>query len=181
MKCFQLSGLAAMLTLGIFSSAAPIEKAPLAARPFPTGDVRLLDGPFRQNMERNAAYLLSLDPDRLLHNTRKYCGLEPKGAIYGGWESRGIAGHSLGHYLTAISQQYAATGDKRFRERLDYIISEMAECQKRYGDGYIGAIACVVLNWSLANSSIVFGAVLAIFSRFATSFSFNSSRALVIV
>jgi len=97
-------------------------------------------------MERNAAYLLSLDPDRLLHNTLLYAGLKPKGELYGGWEAKGIAGHTLGHYLTAISQQYAATGDKRFRDRIDYIVSQMAECQKLYGDGYIGALPPLELN-----------------------------------
>lgn len=117
--------------------AAPVQKA---VETFPLGDVRLLDSRFKENMERNAKYLLSLDADRLLHNTRLYAGLKPKGEIYGGWESKGIAGHTLGHYLTAISQQYAATGDKRFRDRIDYIVSEMAECQKAYGDGYIGAL-----------------------------------------
>ena len=84
--------------------------------------------------------LLELDADRLLHNTRKYAGLEPKAPLYGGWEARGIAGHTLGHYLTALSQQYAATGDARFKERLDYIVEEMAEAQKAYGDGYVGAL-----------------------------------------
>lgn len=119
--------------------AAPIEKAAVVARPFPLQEVQLLDSPFKANMERNAAYLLSLEPDRLLHNTRKQCGLEPKAPVYGGWESLGFAGHTLGHYLTALSQQYAATGDPRFRERIDYIVGEMAECQARYGDGYVGA------------------------------------------
>ncbi len=119
------------------SAATPPEPV---ARPFPLGDVQLLDSPFKDAMERNATYLLSIEPDRLLHNTRKYAGLEPKGDLYGGWEARGIAGHTLGHYLTAISQQYAATGDKRFKDRIDYIIGEMAECQKLYGDGYIGAL-----------------------------------------
>ena len=63
-----------------------------------------------------------------------------RGDLYGGWESAGIAGHTLGHYLSAISQQYAATGDIRFKTRIDYIVAEMAECQKAYGDGYIGAL-----------------------------------------
>ena len=97
-------------------------------------------------MERNANYLLSIEPDRLLHNTRKYAGLAPKGELYGGWESAGIAGHILGHYLTAISQQYAATGDARFRARIDYIVSEMAQCQRAYGDGYIGALPALELE-----------------------------------
>src|SRR5256714_2779626 len=110
------------------------------ALPFPVDQVRLLESPFKAAMERNAKYLLELDADRLLHNTRKYAGLQPKGALYGGWEARGIAGHTLGHYLTALSQQYAATGDKRFSERIAYLIKEMAQCQRAYGDGYIGAL-----------------------------------------
>jgi DUF1680 family protein len=123
----------------------PIEVAVPLAQPFALGDVRLLDSPFKAAMERNAAYLLSVEPDRLLHNTRLYAGFAPKGEIYGGWESAGIAGHTLGHYLTAISQQFAATGDVRFKKRIDYIVSEMAECQQAYGDGYVGALPPVEL------------------------------------
>jgi DUF1680 family protein len=117
-----------------------VEAAAPTVKTFGLGDVELLDSPFKQAMERNAEYLLSLDADRLLHNTRKYAGLQPKGELYGGWESQGIAGHTLGHYLTALSQQYASTRDPRFKQRLDYIISEMAEAQRAYGDGYIGAL-----------------------------------------
>ena len=114
--------------------------AAVAARPFPLGYVQLLDSPFKQAMERNAAYLLSLEPDRLLHNFREYAGLKPKGEKYGGWESLGLAGHTLGHYLTALAQQYAATGDTRFKARIDYIVSELALCQAAYGDGYVGGL-----------------------------------------
>ncbi|MBL8266590.1 glycoside hydrolase family 127 protein [Steroidobacter sp.] len=126
--------LGSLMLIGVAANAAPAVKA------FGLGDVELLDSPFKQAMERNAAYLLSLDADRLLHNTRKYAGLQPKGELYGGWESQGIAGHTLGHYLTALSQQYAATHDQRFKKRLDYIIGEMTEAQQAYGDGYVGAL-----------------------------------------
>lgn len=122
------------------ASVATNEKAAPQVKSFALNEVQLLDSPFQQAMERNADYLLSLEPDRFLHNTRQYCGLEPKGELYGGWEARGIAGHSLGHYLTALSLQFAATSDERFREQIDYTIAEMAECQERYGDGYIGAL-----------------------------------------
>lgn len=111
-----------------------------AAEPFALRQVELLESPFKAAMERNAAYLLRLDPDRLLHNARKYAGLKPKGPLYGGWEARGVAGHTLGHYLTALSQQYAATGDARFSDRVAYVVAEMAECQRAYGDGYVGAL-----------------------------------------
>ena len=134
-NCVVATCVVTMMTMQAFGG-----EVELKAMPFSLSQVQLLDSPFKQAMERNAAYLLSLEPDRFLHNTRQYAGLTPKGELYGGWESQGIAGHSLGHYLTAISQQYAATGDKRFREKIDYTISEMAECQKAYGDGYIGAL-----------------------------------------
>jgi uncharacterized protein len=138
---FRLSVLLAALVIAPGGACdARAQQARPAAEPFALGQVRLLESPFKRAMERNAKYLLSLDPDRLLHNTRKYAGLPPKGALYGGWEARGIAGHTLGHYLTALSQQYAATGDARFRDRIDYIVREMAECQRAYGDGYVGAL-----------------------------------------
>ncbi|MGA7732141.1 MAG: glycoside hydrolase family 127 protein, partial [Chloroflexia bacterium] len=145
---FRLSVLLGALVLAWVNAAAPVyaQQARPVVEPFALGQVQLLEGPFKRAMERNAKYLLSLDPDRLLHNTRNYAGLQPKGALYGGWEARGIAGHTLGHYLTALSQQYAATGDARFRDRIDYIVREMAECQRAYGDGYVGALPPVELQ-----------------------------------
>jgi uncharacterized protein len=128
-------------------AAAPLSVAaePIDVAAFDLADVRLLDSPFKEASERNARYLLSLEPDRLLHNTRKYAGLQPKGELYGGWESQGIAGHTLGHYLTALSLQFAASEDDRFHKRIDYIVNEMAEAQREYGDGYVGALPPVEL------------------------------------
>lgn len=107
---------------------------------FPLKDVRLGDGLFKDAMDRNAKWLLSLEPDRFLAWFRKEAGLEPKAAVYGGWESQGVAGHCLGHYLSACAMQYASTGDKQFKERADYIVQELAVCQAKNGDGYVGAI-----------------------------------------
>jgi DUF1680 family protein len=124
----------------VTNNHVPVDSSASTVEPFALRQVRLLESPFKAAMERNAKYLLTLEPDRLLHNTRKYAGLQPKGALYGGWEARGIAGQTLGHYLTALSLQYAATADARFSERIAYIIREMAECQQAYRDGYIGAL-----------------------------------------
>jgi DUF1680 family protein len=90
-------------------------------------------------MERDKAYLLLLEPDRLLAGFRVNAGLQPKGERYGGWEKESLAEHSLGHYLSAVSLMYAATGDQRLRERADYIISELAACQASSGNGYLAA------------------------------------------
>jgi uncharacterized protein len=112
----------------------------IRAYPFSVKDVRLLDGPFRKAMEADARYLLVIDPDRLLSEFRAHAGLKPKAEKYGGWESSGLAGHTLGHYLSACSMEYAATHDPRFRDRVNYIVAELELCQKARGSGYIGAI-----------------------------------------
>lgn len=110
----------------------------IRARPLPLSAVRLKPSIWLDQVTSNSAYLLSLEPDRFLHNFRKYSGLEPKAPRYGGWEDMGIAGHCLGHYLSALSLSYAQIGDQRMRERARYIISELAQVQKARGDGYVG-------------------------------------------
>ncbi len=126
-----------LLVLNVLCAAA---MPSAAVSTFPLEDVRLLDGPFKANMERNAAWLLELEPDRLLAGVREDAGLPPKAARYGGWEQQGVASHSLGHHLSACALQYAATGDSRFKERVDYIVEELALCQNANGDGYVSAI-----------------------------------------
>jgi len=116
------------------------EQASTIAKPFRPGDVTLLDGPFREAMLLDAQYLLSLESDRLLSWYRKEAGLEPKATVYGGWESRGIAGHSLGHYLSACARMAQNTGKTEFTRRVEYIVEELAKCQRAGGDGYVGAI-----------------------------------------
>jgi len=69
---------------------------PGRVQPFDLADVTLLPSPFQAAMERDTTYLLSLDPDRLLHNFRTEAGLPAKAPIYGGWENSGVAGHILG-------------------------------------------------------------------------------------
>lgn len=114
--------------------------APPQAAPFSPQDVRLLDGPFKTGQDIAVRYLLSLEPDRFLANFRKDAGLSPKAEHYGGWESQGVSGHAGGHYLSACALAYAATGDARFRERVDYFVEELAACQKANGNGYVSAI-----------------------------------------
>jgi uncharacterized protein len=116
------------------------EKANIQAYAFDLKDVRLLESPFKQAMEADAQYLLKIEPDRLLSDFRAHAGLEPKAQRYGGWESSGLAGHTLGHYLSACSMEYAATGNEEFRRRVNYIVDQLEETQKARKTGYVGAI-----------------------------------------
>jgi DUF1680 family protein len=110
------------------------------AHAFELADVRLLNSPFKKAMMLDADYLLRLDPDRLLSWFRKEAGLKPQAQVYGGWEKQGVAGHSLGHYLSACAMMFASTGDIRFRTRVNYIVNELEICQRQNGNGYVAAI-----------------------------------------
>lgn len=123
-------------------------QVPVQAYSFNLKDVQLLDGPFKKAMEADVAYLLLLEPDRLLADFREHSGLKAKGKRYGGWESSGLAGHSLGHYLSACAMHYAATGDKRFLDKVNYMVTELAECQEHRKTGYLGAIPNEDSIWS---------------------------------
>ncbi|MBI1769156.1 MAG: glycoside hydrolase family 127 protein [Bacteroidetes bacterium] len=114
---------------------------PILVYGFDLKDVRLLDGsPFKNAMDKDAAYLLTVDPKRLLHRFYLNAGLPPQGDVYGGWESEGLSGHTLGHYLSACAMMYASTGNVQFKERTDCIIDELEKCQLARTSGYVGAI-----------------------------------------
>ena len=107
--------------------------------PFDLNEVHLLDGPFKHATELNIKSLLNYDPDRLLSKFRSEAGLEPRADHYLGWENETLAGHSLGHHLSACALMYQTTGDQVFLDRVNYIVDELGICQEADGDGYIGA------------------------------------------
>ena len=108
--------------------------------PFELKDVTLLEGRFKKGVELNEKILLNYEPDRLLAGFRREAGLPQKAEIYGGWESATLAGHSLGHYLSACSMMYQTTGNEEFLKRARYIVDELEIVQNAHGDGYIGAM-----------------------------------------
>jgi len=83
-------------------------------------------------------YLLGLDADRLMAPYLKGGGLTAKAENYPNWENTGLDGHIGGHYLSALAYMYAATGNTRIKERLDYSLSELKRAQDAAGDGYLG-------------------------------------------
>ncbi len=144
-KSFFVLVFSLVLTLRAFAEA-PAPKVIRAAEPFAMTDVRLLDGPFRDAMVRNEKYLLALEPDRFLHTFRVNVGLPSSAKPYGGWEGPTveIRGHALGHYVSALALTYASTGDERFKQRVNYIVAELAKCQKQspaagFHEGYLSA------------------------------------------
>lgn len=107
---------------------------------FPLSSVRLLESPFKAAQETDMKYILSLDADRLLVPYFREAGLESKSKSYANWENTGLDGHIGGHYLSALSDMYAATGNNQIKERLDYMLNGFEKCQQKNGNGYIGGV-----------------------------------------
>lgn len=120
---------------------------------FPLSDVTLLEGPFRHARDLNIQVLLQYDVDRLLAPYRKVAGLPEKSPGYPNWD--GLDGHVAGHYLSAMAINYAATGNKACKERMEYMLSELGECLQanavnnaEWGIGYIGGFPNSAALWS---------------------------------
>ena len=110
------------------SVPAPLEQ-------FGYGDVELLEGPLREQFDANHAFYGGLDEDALLKPFRERAALPAPGQDMGGWYSwapladldarpnNGFApAHSFGQYLSGLSRDYAATGDKATQEKVHRLV-----------------------------------------------------------
>jgi DUF1680 family protein len=122
------------------------------ASAFLANQVRLLPGsPFyvRQELHRKGV-LASYDPDKLLYPYRVLAKLPQKEGIesgYDGWDSGFLRGHMTGHYLSAASRMAAATGSLLFRDRVNYLVGELAKCQESLNlDGYLAGFSTAAFD-----------------------------------
>jgi hypothetical protein len=156
----------ALLTLTLFGAALSSQSGahrisnavPDIARPLPLGAVRLTGGPLKQAQDLDAKYLLALEPDRMLAFYRKRAALEPKAPPYGGWDGddRNLTGHIAGHHLSAISIMWQATGDARFKQRVDYPESSESrffDVEYRIPPGFVRGRQKVSVRFEAANGS----------------------------
>ena len=110
---------------------------------FPLSAIRLHNSEFKNIMDLNHEYLLSIDPDRLASWFRREAGLTPKAPPYPFWESEDVwgkgplAGHIMGFYLSSMAMMFQSTGDEKIIEKLKYTLSELNACQVANRDGYL--------------------------------------------
>ena len=126
-----------ILAFILSTSLAKAQNAPQVSY-FPLQNVKLLDSPFLQAQQTDLHYILALNPDRLLAPFLREAGLTPKAPSYTNWENTGLDGHIGGHYISALSMMYAATGDTAVYNRLNYMLDELHRAQQAVGTGFIG-------------------------------------------
>ena len=125
-------------TMMLAASLQGAAQLPTKVESFPISSVRLTASPFKHAEDMDIQYLLGINPDRLLAPYLKEAGLTPKAENYTNWENTGLDGHIGGHYVSALSYMYAATGNPEIKGRLDYMISELQRCQD--ADGYLSGV-----------------------------------------
>jgi len=132
---------------------------------FDLEDVRLLDSRFKQNMDREGQWILSLPVERLLHSFRVNAGLltskkDSKTKMptpLGGWEALDmeLRGHSIGHLLSGLSFQYASTGNPVYKVKADSLVAGLAEVQAALNqDGYLSAFPQNYIDRCIAGKSV---------------------------
>ena len=115
-------------------------------------NITLLNSVFSQSEKIGREYLDGVDIDSLLspifeahnmlapNNAKRYGGWERKSA--NNWEKSpetfSLAGHSLGHFLSALSECYAKSGDEKLKQKILYIVSQLESVQSNAKSGYIG-------------------------------------------
>lgn len=114
---------------------------------FPLQDVKLLESPFLQAQQTDLHYIMAMEPDRLIAPFLREAGLTPKVPSYTNWENTGLDGHIGGHYISALSMMYAATGDTAIYNRLNYMLAELHRAQQAVGTGFIGGTPGSLQLW----------------------------------
>lgn len=130
---------------------------------FNLNDVRLLPSRFKENMDRDSVWMISIDVNRLLHSfrTAAYVFAGREGGYMtveklGGWESLDceLRGHITGHILSAYSLMYAATGCEVFKLKGDSLVNGLSEVQKAYGTGYLSTFSEELINRNIRGTSV---------------------------
>ena len=147
-----------------------VAQSELYPKHFDLEQVTLLDGPMKTAMEKNFDVLMQYDVDRLLTPYVRQAGLaattdtssdyyqwltkHPNFKNWGGDAGFDLSGHVGGHYLSALALAYAACHDNdamkaRLKERLDYMLKVMKDCQDAYDkdtEGLYGFIGGQPIN-----------------------------------
>lgn len=166
LACLALSGVSLAQSVYPGQHKEKIRKevtAPMQVEGFDLKDVCLLPSRFRDNMERDSAWMVSISTDRLLHSFRTNAGVYAgrEGGYMtvkklGGWESLDceLRGHTTGHLLSAYGLMYAATGSEVFKLKGDSLVNGLAEVQQALGSGYLSAFPEELINRNIRGTSV---------------------------
>jgi DUF1680 family protein len=130
-------GMAQVTTISPTRNRLVSNKVSLKAETFDLKDVQLLESPFYHAQELNHQLILNIKLDSLLYAFRRVANI-PTAKKYNGNYGWPVTGHTLGHFLTASALLYRNTSDIKVKMKADSVVAELAVCQDKIGNGYIG-------------------------------------------
>lgn len=110
----------------------PAVPAGWVVKPFDNSRVTLGESLFATNRDRILNFLRAYPADRMLANFRANAGLDTLGAEPpGSWDDAtgNLRGHYSGHFLSALALAYSGSGDDFYKDKLDYMVTALGECQ----------------------------------------------------
>lgn len=113
-------------------------------------DIRLTYGSgFFAQQQRVMEHFEKEDCDSYLYNFRAAAGIDTKGAQpMTGWDAPecNLKGHTTGHFLSGLALCFGATGNVQIKEKLDYMVEELAKVQdamaqqpQKFKEGFLSA------------------------------------------
>ena len=109
-------------------------------------DIKITDVRWKACEDKNALFLSSMDPERVLAGFKRTCRIKTDAKPYGGWENSLIAGHGTGHYFSALGMRIATLRCRENSPELEEsiakanaVVTGLKECQKKLGNGFLSA------------------------------------------
>ncbi|MBQ1739505.1 MAG: glycoside hydrolase family 127 protein [Clostridiales bacterium] len=109
-------------------------------------DIKITDVRWKDCEDKNALFLSSMDPERVLAGFKRTCRIKTDAKPYGGWENSLIAGHGTGHYFSALGMRIATLRGRENTSELEEsiakanaVVTGLKECQEKLGNGFLSA------------------------------------------
>lgn len=108
--------------------------------------IKITDVRWKDCEDKNALFLSSMDPERVLAGFKRTCRIKTDAKPYGGWENSLIAGHGTGHYFSALGMRIATLRGRENTPELkesiakaSAVVTGLKECQEKLGNGFLSA------------------------------------------
>lgn len=136
-----------------FAIILPAQAASSSHRPsgvlqaFNYADVTLTGGPVADQAQFSREFYLAIPNDNILNGFRLRAGLPAPGKPMGGWydPDNFAGGCTFGQWISALSRDYANTGDSRFKDKVDQLVHGFHETIAT--DGFFFASVKISTNW----------------------------------
>ena len=137
--------LAVNITLA--QTALPAHRPSGVLEAFNYSDVTLTSGPVAAQAQFSRNFYLAIPNDDLLNGFRQRAGLPAPGKPMGGWydPDNFAGGCTFGQLISALSRDYANTGDARFKDKVEQLVHGFHETIAP--DGFFYISVKISTNW----------------------------------